>query len=255
MSTISAEYRPGDSALHKLHPATKTVLLGCSICWAYLSPPLALPFILAVLVVVIVAAGVARSVLGGAVPVLVPLGVGLLVIHGLFTRGDGTVLATLGPATFWRDGVALAARFFIVLAAFVLSGLAFVTTTHPKKLMIALTEKGLPRKAGYVFVASMQLVPELQRRAGRILDAQRSRGLDTSGSLRDRIGALVALLSPLLIGALISTQTRSLALDARGFSMNGPRTSLHIMPESMLDHTLRAGGVASVVVLAGWRLL
>jgi energy-coupling factor transport system permease protein len=62
-------------------------------------------------------------------------------------------------------------------------------------------------------------------------------------------------LSPLLIGALISTQTRSLALEARGFSMEGPRTWLYDVEESTLDYALQAGGVVGVVVLVAWRLL
>lgn len=255
MSSTSVEYRPGDSPLHRLHPVTKTVLLGCVLGWAYLVPPPGVVLVLGVLTGTAATAGVARPVLRSALSVLVPLGVGLVVIHGLFTRGDGTALASLGPVTLWRAGAARAAAVFAVLAAFVIAGLTFVTTTHPRKLMAGLVEKGLPRRAGYAFVASLQLVPELRRRADRVLDAQRSRGLDTSGSLRARVRALMALLSPLLVGALISTQTRSLALDARGFSMPGPRTSLHALTESVLDRALRVGGVASVVALAGWRLL
>jgi energy-coupling factor transport system permease protein len=65
----------------------------------------------------------------------------------------------------------------------------------------------------------------------------------------------VSLLGPLLIGALVSTQTRSLALEARGFSLDGPRTSLYTLSPSRLDWALRAGGVVGVVGLVGWRLL
>lgn len=254
MSNELIAYRPGDDVVHRLHPVTKVVLVACCILGAYLAPPTVLVALLAVLAVTAAVAGVGNVVGRAAVPILVPLGVGLVVIHGLFTRGAGTALLTVGPVTLWRAGVLYAASFFGILAAFVLAGLVFVTTTHPKKLMVALTEKGVPRKLGYVFVASLQLVPDLQRRAGRIVDAQQSRGLDTGGSFRDRVRALVALLSPLLIGALISTQTRSLALEARGFSIDGPRSSLYTLVESPLDHALRAVAVLGVAALAGWRV-
>lgn len=255
MSGALVQYHPGDSPLHRLHPVTKVVLLLCGIVGAYLAPPVVLVGLLAGLVGATLVAGVGRPVLRSGIPILVPLGIGLLVIHGLFTRGDAGALVRLGPATLWRAGVEHATWFFGVLSTFVIAGLTFITTTHPKKLMVGLTDKGVPRKFGYVFVASLQLVPDLQRRAGRILDAQRSRGLQTGGSLRNRLHALIALLSPLLIGALISTQTRSLALEARGFSVEGPRTWLYDLEESTLDHALRAGGVAGVTLLAVWRLL
>ncbi|WP_101297103.1 energy-coupling factor transporter transmembrane component T [Halegenticoccus soli] len=248
-------YHPDDSVVHRLHPVTKVVLLVCCILGAYLAPVPVLLALLAALAGAASLAGVGRAVGRAAVPILVPLGVGLLVIHGLFTKGAGVALLAVGPVTLWREGVLYAVSFFGVLTAFVLAGLLFVTTTHPKKLMVSLTEKGVPRKLGYVFVASLQLVPDLQRRAGRILDAQRSRGLDTSGSPRNRILALVALLTPLLIGALISTRTRSLALEARGFSIEGPRSSLYSLVESPLDHALRVAAVLGVVALVAWRLV
>jgi len=248
-------YRPGDGPIHSLHPITKVVLVASVIAGAYLAPTPVVVALLAVLVAATVVDGVLDAVWRPVVTILLPLGAGLFVIHGLFTRGDGTALAAVGPATVWRAGVEFALATFLVLAAFVLAGLLFVTTTHPKRLMVGLIEAGVPRKLGYVFVASLQLVPELQRRARNILDAQRSRGLDTGGSPRERLRALVALFGPLLIGTLVSTQTRSLALEARGFSMEGPRTSLYDLPETTVDHALRLGGVIAVAGLGAWRLL
>lgn len=254
MSGEPVAYQPGESLLHRLHPLTKVVLVACCILAAYLAPTPVLVALLGVLAAGAIAGGVVRTVARAAVPILAPLAVGLLVIHGLFTGAGGVPLLRVGPITVWRGGVWYALSFLGVLSVFVLAGLVFVTTTHPKKLMVGLTERGVPRKLGYVFVASLQLVPDLQRRARRIIDAQRSRGLDTGGSLRNRVRALVALLSPLLIGALISVQTRSLALEARGFSVEGPRTSLYVLEESPVDHALRAAGAGGVLVLLAWRL-
>lgn len=248
-------YQPGDGPVHSLHPITKLVLVACLVVSGYLAPTGVVVGLLALLLGALVADGVVEAIWRTALTILLPLGVGLVVIHGLFTRGDGTAVATFGPITLWRAGVLFALSTFLVLTVFVLAGLLFVTTTHPKRLMVGLTDKGVPRKLGYVFVASLQLVPDLQRRARAILDAQRSRGLDTGGSPADRFRALVALLSPLLIGTLVSTQTRSLALEARGFSIDGPRTSLYALSETMVDHTVRICGVLLVIGLGAWRFL
>lgn len=254
MSGDLITYRPSDTPIHRLHPLTKFLLVGCSVLGAYLAPVPVLAALLAAVFTAAIVAGVVSDVCWAAIPILAPLGAGLLVVHGLFTRAGGTPLIRLGPVTVWREGVVHAVTFFGVLAAFVLVGLVFVTTTHPKKLMVGLTSVGLPRKLGYVFVASLQLVPDLQCRARRIVDAQRSRGLDTGGSVRKRLRALIALLSPLLIGALISAQTRSLALEARGFSINGPRSSVYDLTTTPVDHILRLAGLGFVVALVGWRL-
>jgi energy-coupling factor transport system permease protein len=228
---------------------TKVLLVGCFILGAYLAPLAVVGGFLVLLLLAALVAGVSRAAIKAAIPILVPLGVSLTVIQGILTAETDVALFELGPVTLWRAGVVEAVSFFGILSVFVLAGLIFILTTHPKRLMVGLVEKGVPRKIGYVFVASLQLVPELQRRASNILEAQQSRGLDTGGSIRNRIQALVALLSPLLIGALISTQTRSLALDARGFAMKGPQTSIYSPTVSVTDHGFRFLGVSAVVVL------
>lgn len=250
-----ASYHPGDSRLHRLHPVTKVVLVACFVVGGYLATVELRAIMAVVLLAGAVSAGVGTAVLRASLPILAPLLVGLLVIQGLVVEGDGTVAASLGPVTIWRSGLFSGAAFFGILAVFVLAGLLFVTVTHPKRLAVALYQNGVPYKLGYVFVTALQLIPDLQARGRRILAAQRSRGLRTGGSLRHRLRALVALLSPLVIGALVSTQTRSLALEARGFSMPGPRSSLYAPTESRLDHSVRLLGIAGVGALVVWNLL
>ncbi len=249
-------YRPGDSPLHGLSPVTKLVCGGALVVAAFLVPntsALAALFCLAVLSSVV--ASVWRPVVRTAIPILVPLGIGLVVLHGLFTPTKRTALVTLGPLTVWRNGVAFGLRTLLVLSTFVFVALVIVATTHPKRLTTALTEKGIPRKLSYVFLASLQFVPDLQRRARRILDAQQSRGLDVNGGLADRFRGFIALMSPLLIGALISAQTRSLALDARGFSRDTPRTHLYEVTEPWYEHVIQALALVGVLAVVGWRLL
>lgn len=248
-------YQPGASFLHEFHPVTNTILVACFILAGYLASVEVRLFLLLILVVSAAATGVFRTVARAGIPILVPLLVGLMVIHGIVTEGDRTPLVKIGAITIWQDGVLSGLAFFGILAIFVLAGLIFVAVTHPKKLSVSLYQKGVPYKFGYVFVTALHLVPDLQHRARRILDSQQSRGLDTGGSFRNRIRALVALLSPLLISALISTQTRSLALEARGFSIQGPRSSLYSPVETPIDYVVRAVGVVGVLILAVWRFV
>jgi energy-coupling factor transport system permease protein len=247
-------YRPGDSALHRLHPVTTLLATGYCVVAAYLAPS---PVVVGLLVLVLsaaVVAGVAVPVLRGGAAVLAPLGLALLVLRGFFTAGDGTVLARLGPVTLWAAGARIALTTFLTLAAFVLAGLLFVAVTHPGRLSAGLAAAGVPRGFGYVLVSSLRLVPELRERAYRVIEAQRARGLDTGGGPRERGRALLALLGPLFVGAIVSAQTRSLALEARGFSSPGPRTSLHDVSTRPVDHAVRVGGLLALLALVAWRL-
>lgn len=249
-------YQPADSPIHALSPVTKLVCGAALVLVTFALPGwggLLVTLGLAVLSAFV--GGVGRSVVRTAATVLAPLAVGLVVLRGLFTPVGRVPLATLGPLTVWQGGLVLGLRTLVILAAFVVVALTFVATTHPKRLTTALIERGVPENVSYVFLASLQLVPDLQARARRILDAQQSRGLDVSGGLTDRFRAFVALASPLLIGALVSAQTRSLALEARGFSRQGPRTHLYQVSEPPAERLLQAFAVVGVLVTAGWRVL
>lgn len=247
-------YRPGDSPLHRLHPVTTLAATAYCVVAAYLAPPSVVAGLLVLVLLAAVVAGVAGPVLRGGAAVLAPLGLGLFVLRGLFTAGDGTVLARLGPATLWAAGARIALTTFLTLAVFILAGLLFVAVTHPGRLSAGLAAAGVPRGFGYVLVSSLRLVPELRERALRVVEAQRARGLEVGGSPRERGRALLALLGPLFVGAIVSAQTRSLALEARGFSLPGARTSLHDVSTGAVDLGVRAGGLLCVLGLAAWRV-
>ena len=53
-----------------------------------------------------------------------------------------------------------------------------------------------------------------------ITDAQRSRGLETEGSLLTRAKAFLPLISPVVMSSLINTRERAVALEVRGLPPN-----------------------------------
>jgi energy-coupling factor transport system permease protein len=252
-------YQPGDSFLHRLNPVTKLVLTVGITAIAFVLPgyqgPLAL---LAGVVVVVAAAGVGPSVLRVGAAIGTPLAVILLVVQGFFYPGNETPLVAvsgvpaIGTLTLWREGVLFALGILFQLLVAIIAMLATIATSHPRKLTEALIEKGMPRKLAYVFMSALQFVPRIRERSQGIIDAQQARGLDTRGSVRRRVRALVDLLSPLLISELIAAQTRGLALEARGFDRSDPQTMLYATPDSAIDRVLRWGTLlAVVVVIAG----
>ena len=252
-------YQSGDSFLHRLNPVTKLVLTVGITVIAFVLPGYRGPLVLlAGVVVVAIAAGIGPSVLRVGVVIGTPLAVILLVVQGLFYPGNATPLASiggvpgLGTLTVWREGVLFALGILFQLLVAIIAMLSTIATSHPRKLTVALIEKGMPRKLAYVFMSALQFVPRIRGRTQGIIDAQQARGLDTRGSVRRRVRALVDLLSPLLISELIAAQTRGLALEARGFDRSDPQTILYTVPDGTIDRVLRWGTlVAVVVVIAG----
>lgn len=257
-------YQPGNSFLHRLNPVTKLVLtVGITIIAFVLPGYRGSLAILVGVVVVAVAAGVGRSVLRVGVIIGTPLAVILLVVQGLFYPGNETPLVAIGgvPAigtlTVWREGVLFALGIVFQLLVAIVAMLSTIATSHPRKLTVALIEKGMPRKLAYVFMSALQFVPRIRERSQGIIDAQQARGLDTRASIRRRVRALVDLLSPLLISELIAAQTRGLALEARGFDRSDPQTIIYTIPDGTIDRLLRWGTLVAVIlviagVLLGW---
>lgn len=255
------EYQPGSSPLHRLNPVTKLVASGGLILIAFLWPGFWGPLALSVgLFALVAAAGVARSVGTVVAAVGTPLALSLVIIQGLFYPDNETVLFAVGVPVIeelavYREGVEFALLILFRLTVLMIALLGTIVTTHPKKLTVALQEKGVSNEIAYVFMAALQFIPQIQERARSILAAQQARGLDTGASLGRRVRSYIALMAPLLIGTLIATETRALALESRGFSREGERTYLLDVSDTTVDRALRWASALAVIAVVIWRVL
>ncbi|MBC8163875.1 MAG: energy-coupling factor transporter transmembrane protein EcfT [Roseiflexaceae bacterium] len=251
-------YLPGSGILHRLHPLTKlaAALLIVVAASMFPSPPLLLGA-LALLLLLALAAGVARRLLPIMVSMFLPLIASLFLIQGvLFPPANATTLVALGPVRLTIEGLAFAG---LIAGRLLVTGIALLLTlltTHPADLVVGLGSIGLPRSAGYVLLVALQLVPDMVARAGAILEAQQSRGLEVGRGLA-RLRALPALVGPLLVGALSDVEERAMAIEARGFLSPGPKTSLRTLQDDAVQRAARllfVLGVVAVVVLRVWML-
>ena len=128
-------------------------------------------------------------------------------------------------------------RILVVMSSFVL----FSLTTRPDILMISLKQVGLPSAITYIFVTTLQIIPRFQAKATTVMDAQRSRGLQTEGNLLARSRAVVPLVVPLVLGSLVDVEERAIAIEARAFNSKHKETSLVEIPDSPAQRRLRIG--------------
>jgi energy-coupling factor transport system permease protein len=248
-------FQPRTSVIHALHPLTKLVVAFAVLLLALSASDPWLPLALyGSLILIAVLARVTRAFVRTSLRTVLPFAVSLFVIQSLFFDAGGTVVARLGPLAITQEGVWFAfagsARILTIAGAMLL----VLLTTHPSALLAGLVQKGVPPQLAYVIGSTLLLVPQLQARAQQIGDAQRARGLRTDGSLVRRARALVALAGPLVIGALVDVDERTLALEARSFNAAGPKTSLRDVSDTALDRVLRWGTLLLLVALVAVRL-
>ncbi|WP_374688717.1 energy-coupling factor transporter transmembrane component T [Promineifilum sp.] len=241
--------------MHRLHPLTKLAVVGFCLVLGLFLPGLWLTYAAFGLIILPLAAWAGilppflRAVLKAALPVIISV----FLVQGLFWPG-GTPILRLGPLSLKEEGLMFAirsaGRFLMVVSSFLL--LTF--TTRPDGLMLALSERGFPKSIAYVLLATMQIIPRFQAKANTILDAQRSRGLETEGSLLVRVRALLPLIQPLLLGSIVDIEERAIALEVRAFGRSGPKTSLLVLHDTPAQKLVRWLLLLGMLAVIGWRL-
>jgi energy-coupling factor transport system permease protein len=198
-------------------------------------------------------AGILPPFLKAVFKTALPIIISLFLVQGLFWPG-GTPIASLGPLSLKQEGVVFAirsaGRFIMIVGSFLL--LTF--TTRPDGLMLALNQRGVPGSIAYVILSTMQIVPRFQTKANTILDAQRSRGLETEGNLLVRMRALLPLIQPLLLGSIVDIEERAIALEVRAFGRQGPKTSLLVLEDTGFQRLIRILLILASLVVIGWRV-
>ena len=248
-------YIPRDSGMHRLHPLTKLAIVAFCLVLGLFLPGVWLTFIAFALVIIPLAiwAGILPPFLRALFKTALPIVVSLFLVQGLFWPG-GTPILNLGPLSFKQEGVEFAirssGRFIMVISSFLL--LTF--TTRPDGLMLALSQRGVPNSIAYIMLATLQIVPRFQAKANTILDAQRSRGLETEGSLLVRFRALLPLIQPLLLGSIVDIEERAIALEVRAFGRSGPKTSLLVLRDTTFQRVVRWLLILAALAVIGWRI-
>ena len=116
----------------------------------------------------------------------------------------------------------------------------FYLTTRPAELVASLQAHGLPARLTFVIHNAVAMIPRLAERAGEVTEAQRARGLDSEGSLLGRAaGHGRAWPDRRSRGAIAEAETRTLALEMRGFTRPGRHTLLWVPADSGLQRAAR----------------
>lgn len=256
MSTPFSLYLDRDTGLHRLHPLTKLALALFGVVAGILVPGMGGSYAVFVFLLLPLAAWgqMVRPFLVAAGKAVLPFAISLFLVQGFFWPG-GTPLFSVGPLSLKEEGLIFAIRMTGRILALAGSFLFLTFSTRPDKLMQALGERGTPQALTYILLTTLQIVPRFQAKARTILDAQRSRGLETEGNPWQRIRALLPLIQPLILGSIVDIEERAIALEVRAFGRSGPKTNLQGLTDTRQQQLLRWLLLLAALVVIAVRIL
>ncbi len=222
-----------------LDPLTRLVVALGTMVAALLLGGIVCPVALAA-VAVLLPAAVARElreVLRLSLLLALPLGISVVLVNVLFSPGT------------MAEGAALAAEVVVRILTMAGAAVLFYRTTRPAQLVASLQHHGLPARATFVVHNGVAMIPRLAERAREVTEAQRARGLDTEGSWLRRGRGVIALAAPTVLGAIGEVETRTLALETRGFTRPGRPTLLWIPHDGPVQRTFRWAVLLGLVAL------
>lgn len=217
-------YLPHETPFHRLHPSTKIVGLALLLVMtvAFISPWQQMTILLFVFSM----AWYSKSLrnLRRILPLVITIMVFSCVTWSLFKR-VGDPFWIFGPLSLSRESIEYGLAMGFRLDAMLLSGMIFVSCTKVEEFAYGLRALGLPFPVSFAMSLAFRLVPLFFTRIGIIVQAQQSRGLDIhSGNIFQRLRKYVPLLIPIFVYAIRDTDLLSMALESKGFGMQGKRT-------------------------------
>jgi len=227
------------SALHRLHPLTKILLLAGNCAFALLARRPGPLLAAAVLVLLQMALGGCLANLRRIRVFLLLASVFGVLLWTLFGRGE-THLALWMTREGLRAGIVAALR----IDVFLLAGALFLSITRNEEVVQGLLRLGLPYPLCFAFSTALRLAPTFVGTAWAVREAQKARGLDPdSGSPAARLRKNIPLLVPTLLTTIRMTGHLAMSLEAKGFGLHKSRTSL-------LETRFRAPDALTVALLA-----
>lgn len=178
----------------------------------------------------------------------------VLIIQGMFRAGNETVVFHIGPAVFYQEGLLFALGIAINVFNILMSFCVLVLTTKPSDMIENFIRRGFSPRLGYVFISIFEIIPQMTDTMATITDAQRSRGMETEGSLFIRIKAFLPLISPVVMSSLVNTKERAVALEVRGFNAKNKKTFLNeakVTPKDKMIQWIMIIGMAAALI---WRV-
>ena len=228
------QYRPLDSWLHRLDARAKFLPVLLVMILALLTD--SIWFYLAILTLLLATSftigGVTGQLIRSVRPMLYMIGL-TIIYHLIFTARDSEPLVTLFGFAITEGGLQQAAFFSLRLLIFVLVAYLLTLTSSPSDIAEGVTRLLRPLEKlrvpvaviGLILFMAIRFVPILAEEFRAIRHAQLARGVTFGGSVIQRTKKSLALLLPVFVAALGRADELAIAMEARGYRADRPRTA------------------------------
>lgn len=240
------QYFESNSVIHRIDPRVKIVLMIVAIVFIFVSQNwFSLLFSTAFVLFIIIVSKVPLKMYLKNMKAILPVLIFTAIIN-LFYGDNGTVLLSFWKFTITTEG--LYKSFFmalrIALLIFISSVLTYTTTPNDltdaiESLLSPLKFVGLKSAVhtlAMMMTIALRFIPTLIEEAEKIMNAQKARGADLeSGSLIDRVKALIPILIPLLVSSVRRAYELAEAMECRCYNGGEGKTRMKQMKTSLID--------------------
>ncbi len=244
---ITIQFFEGSSPMHRMDAATKflwVVVIG-AVAFQLSSPLLVLALLAAVVLTWIALVWVPRerAFRSAAWVVLLAGGTGFF---QLLAQRSGAPVFFIGPLAVTDLGIRGGFLYASRIMALAFSSLAFVWTTDPRDIVIALVHFGVPYRFAYTLFVVLRMLPVLENEAVIIREAQAVRGVSQVQSRWERLQRYAL---PLLVAGIRRAESMAVAMDSRAFGAYPQRTFIDGFAWSRGGIALLAASVVAIAAL------
>lgn len=258
------QFFPGESAVHRIDPRVKIVLVMAMIITLFLGagPASYGLFIVFLLSVVRISKIPLKMVVRGLRPILFIV-IFTAVLNLFYTPGDVYILQW-GFLRISTAGVKTAILMVLRIMLLIVGTSMLTYTTSPIQLTDGLESLLSPLKKLHAPVhelammmsIALRFIPTLIEETDKIMAAQKARGADfESGSIVQRARALVPILVPLFISAFRRATDLAMAMEARCYRGGEGRTKMKPLHYNRADRLTYCVYAGYLIAMAGTRFL
>ena len=259
------QHFPGNSLVHRFDPRLKILLTILYIVLLFAAAnPLGLALSIAWLAVLYKMAKIPVRMIVKSLKPIVPIILFTCVLNLFFVTGQGEPLVQVWVLRIYAEGV----RYAILMAVRVITliaGTSLLTyTTSPivltdaiERLLAPFNKIHMPvHELAMMMTIALRFIPTLVEETDKIMNAQKARGamLD-SGTLKERMHAMIPILIPLFISAFRRADELAMAMECRCYRGGDGRTRLKVLRCTKQDYIDLAVCIACFAVILSSRLV
>ncbi len=242
---VFGKYIPIDSPMHRLDPRAKLIGLFLMIAAVFVPKSWWVFLVIAILLTIALASakiGI-RMIVQSFKPMLMMM-LFLLIINSLTVK-TGEPLFAIGTFTIYHDAI-FNTLFVIVRLLLMISITTLLTaTTNPLDLTLGIEWLLKPlevihfpsHEVAMMVSIALRFIPTIIEETIRIMNAQKSRGVDfENGKLSQKIAAILSLIVPLFSVAFERAYELADAMEARGYVPGAKRTRYHVLKFKFTDY-------------------